>query len=30
MTNRKTHNPTDEDNEVLYLFFEHWLKSTKK
>jgi hypothetical protein len=26
MTNRKTHSPTVESNEVLYLFFEHFLK----
>ncbi|MCI0464767.1 MAG: S9 family peptidase [Gemmataceae bacterium] len=26
MTNRKTHAPTEESNEVLYLFFEHFLK----
>jgi hypothetical protein len=27
MTNRKTHAPTEESNEVLYLFFEHFLKA---
>lgn len=26
MTNRKTHDPTAESNEALYLFFEHFLK----
>jgi hypothetical protein len=26
MTNRKTHAPTDESNELLYLFFEYCLK----
>jgi hypothetical protein len=26
MTNRKTHDPTEESNEVLYTFFEHFLK----
>lgn len=26
MTNRKGHAPTEEHNEVLYLFFEHFLK----
>ena len=25
MTNRKTHDPTPESNEVIYLFFEHFL-----
>ena len=25
MTNRPTHDPTPESNEVLYLFFEHFL-----
>ena len=27
MTNRKGHSPTDESNEQLYMFFEHFLKS---
>jgi dienelactone hydrolase len=27
MTNRKTHAPTEESNEMLYQFFEHWLKN---
>jgi Acetyl xylan esterase (AXE1) len=27
MTTRKTHDPTDESNEVLYTFFEHFLKA---
>ncbi len=27
MTNRPTHDPTDESNEVLYRFFQHTLKS---
>ena len=26
MTNRKTHGPTEESNEQLYLFFEQFLK----
>jgi len=26
MTNRKDHTPTPESNEVIYLFFEHFLK----
>jgi hypothetical protein len=26
MTNRKGHSPTEESNEQLYLFFEHFLK----
>jgi hypothetical protein len=26
MTNRKTHQPTDESNEQIYLFFEHFLR----
>ena len=26
MTNRKNHDPTPESNEVIYLFFEHFLK----
>ena len=26
MTNRPTHDPTPESNEVIYLFFEHFLK----
>jgi hypothetical protein len=26
MTNRKTHSPTEESNELLLLFFEHFLK----
>ncbi len=26
MTNRKTHAPTEESNEQIYLFFEHFLK----
>jgi len=26
MTNRKAHSPTEESNEQLYLFFEHFLK----
>ena len=26
MTNRPTHGPTPESNEVLYRFFEHFLK----
>ena len=26
MTNRKTHTPTEESNEQIYLFFEHFLK----
>jgi hypothetical protein len=26
MTNRKAHGPTEESNEQLYLFFEHFLK----
>jgi len=25
MTNRKTHDPTPESNEIVYLFFEHFL-----
>jgi Prolyl oligopeptidase family len=29
MTNRKGHSPTEESNEQLYLFFEHWLKHDK-
>jgi hypothetical protein len=29
MTNRKTHDPTDESNERLYEFFEHFLKTGK-
>lgn len=27
MTNRETHDPTPKSNEVIYLFFEHFLKS---
>jgi Acetyl xylan esterase (AXE1) len=27
MTTRKTHDPTEESNEVLYTFFEHFLKA---
>jgi hypothetical protein len=27
MTNRKTHDPTEESNEQLYVFFEHFLKA---
>ncbi|HEX3152865.1 MAG TPA: sialidase [Gemmataceae bacterium] len=30
MTNRKTHDPTEESNERLYEFFEHFLKVTEK
>ena len=26
MTNRKGHSPTEESNEQIYLFFEHFLK----
>jgi len=26
MTNRKTHDPTEESNDRLYEFFEHFLK----
>jgi hypothetical protein len=26
MTNRKTHDPTEESNEQIYGFFEHFLK----
>ena len=26
MTNREGHSPTEESNEQLYLFFEHFLK----
>jgi len=26
MSNRKTHDPTEESNELIYTFFEHWLK----
>jgi hypothetical protein len=29
MTNRKTHDPTVESNELLYTFFEHFLKGNK-
>jgi hypothetical protein len=29
MTNRKTHQPTEESNEQIYLFFEHVLKQGK-
>ena len=29
MTNRPGHRPTEESNEVLYLFFEHCLKHGK-
>jgi hypothetical protein len=29
MTNRKGHNPTPESNEILYLFFEYFLKYGK-
>ncbi len=29
MTNRKTHDPTEESNEVMYLFFEYFLKHGK-
>ena len=29
MTNRKTHDPTEESNERLYEFFEHWLAATR-
>lgn len=29
MTNRKTHDPTPESNEVIYRFFEHELKAKK-
>ena len=27
MTNRKTHSPTEESNEQIYLFLEHFLKN---
>ena len=27
MTNRKTHDPTEESNERLYEFFQHFLKA---
>jgi len=30
MTNRKEHSPDAEANEVVYLFFEHYLKNTEK
>lgn len=30
MTNRKTHDPTEESNERLYEFFEHFLKAPGK
>ncbi|MFO0966608.1 MAG: prolyl oligopeptidase family serine peptidase [Gemmataceae bacterium] len=30
MTNRPMHTPTEESNEVLCLFFEHWLKRGRK
>jgi hypothetical protein len=30
MTNRKTHDPTEESNARLYEFFEHFLKPTRK
>ena len=30
MTNRKTHDPTEESNERLYEFFEHVLKPKGK
>ncbi len=29
MTNRKTHNPTDESNDQIYRFFEYWLEGSK-
>jgi hypothetical protein len=29
MTNRKGHSPTEESNEQLYLFFQHFLKREK-
>ena len=29
MTNRRGHSPTEESNEQLYLFFEHFLKHGK-
>lgn len=29
MTNRKTHTPTSESNEQIYLFFEHFLKRAR-
>src|SRR6185295_6746541 len=29
MTNRKDHSPTEESNEQLYAFFEHFLKPGK-
>jgi len=28
MTNRPAHSPTEESNEQIYLFFEHFLKPT--
>jgi hypothetical protein len=30
MTNRKTHDPTEESNDRLYEFFEHFLKPKGK
>ena len=29
MTNRQTHDPTEESNEVLCLFFEHFLQARR-